>query len=247
MPDPAILILITATFVLAGAVKGVVGLGLPTVALGVLTATLGLQSAMTLMLVPSLVTNIWQVFAGGHTGEVLRRIWPFLLAASVTIWFGAAALVTVDTRYLTALLGILVVVYAVGGLLAPPFTLPRRAESWAGPLFGACNGVFTGMTGSFVFPGVLYLQALGLKRDALIQAMGMTFSVSTLALGVALGGRGLMAGDLAGLSVAAVVPALAGMVLGQKIRKRLPEARFRRVFFIALILLGAYMTLKAVA
>jgi uncharacterized membrane protein YfcA len=112
----------------------------------------------------------------------------------------------------------------------------------AGPVIGAVNGVLTGMTGSFVFPGVLYLQAIGLPRDAFIQAMGMLFTVSTVAL--ALGGQNLLTIELGAISAAAVVPAVVGMVLGQRLRKRMSEALFRRVFFLALLGLGLYIVAR---
>ena len=120
-----------------------------------------------------------------------------------------------------------------------------QQEVWAGPLLGTANGVLTGMTGSCVVPGVMFLQAIDLPRDALIQAMGMLFAVSTLALGLALGGSGFLTAELGLVSAAALVPAIAGMMLGQRIRKSLSEARFRRIFFIALLILGAYIIARA--
>jgi uncharacterized membrane protein YfcA len=101
------------------------------------------------------------------------------------------------------------------------------------------------MTGSFVVPGVLYLQALGLTRDMLIQAMGLLFTLSTLALAAALGGNDLLSRDLGLWSAAAVAPALLGMALGQRVRRALPEERFRRIFFAALLVLGAYIVAGA--
>lgn len=106
MPDAFTLAAVTATFLLAGSVKGVVGVGLPTVSLALLTIALGLPQAMALMLVPAFVTNIWQAVAGGGTG-VLKRIWPFLVMAGVTVWLGALALTRVDVQLLSALLGLL--------------------------------------------------------------------------------------------------------------------------------------------
>lgn len=125
-------------------------------------------------------------------------------------------------------------------------SLTARQEVWAGPLIGTANGILTGMTGSFVVPGVLYLQAIGLPRDRLIQAMGMLFTVSTLALALALGGNNLLSRDLGIVSAAALIPAAAGMVFGQRVRKKLSEAVFRRVFFIALLVLGLYIIAHAV-
>lgn len=235
------LIWIAAVFLLAGTVKGVIGLGLPSISLGLLAATMDLRMAMIVLLVPNFATNIWQAFIGGHFWLLLRRLWLFLLAASVAIWFGAAALDVMDTRLLSALLGLLLVVYALIGLTRPPVAISARHEIWAGPLVGLVNGVLTGLTGSFVVPGVLYLQSLGLARDQLVQAMGLLFMTSTLALAVALGGRDMIGGDLLWVSAAGVVPAVLGMLAGQKLRDRLSEAAFRRLFFVALLLLGLYI------
>ncbi|MEH6625633.1 MAG: TSUP family transporter [Motiliproteus sp.] len=97
------------------------------------------------------------------------------------------------------------------------------------------------MAGSFVIPGVMYLQAIGLTRDALIQAMGMLFTASTLALAVSLQNNSLLSIELGAFSAFALIPAIIGMVLGQKIRKKLSERFFKRVFFLSLLVLGIYI------
>lgn len=120
-------------------------------------------------------------------------------------------------------------------------------ERWAGPLLGTANGVLTGMTGSFVVPGVMFLQAIGLPRDMLIQSMGMLFTASILALAVALGGNDLLNTELGTVSAFALVPAIAGMVVGQRVSRMLSETVFRQVFFVSLTALGAYIVIRALA
>lgn len=247
MPDLLTLAVVAGTFLLAGTVKGIIGLGLPTVSLGLLTAALDLPTAMALLLVPSFVTNLWQAGTGGQGRTILRRTWPFLLTATVTVWLGAAALTRVDLWLLSALLGALLVSYAALSLSGVHMVIPSRREAWAGPLFGTANGILTGMTGSFVVPGVMYLQAIGLERDALVQAMGILFTASTLALALALQGNNLLTAQLGAVSAASVVPAIAGMVIGQRVRRTLSEARFRQVFFLAILALGAIIIAKATA
>ena len=245
MPDAGSIALIFSVFLLAGAVKGVVGLGLPTVSLGLLATAFDLTTAMALMVVPSLATNLLQAVVGGNCRMLIRRLWPFLAAAAVTIWVGAAALVSVDLALLSGLLGILLAAYAVQGLAGVGISVPAPWQVWAGPAFGTINGILTGMTGSFVVPGVLYLQAIGLGRDALVQAMGMLFTVSTLALALSLRNHGLLDGELGLTSTAALLPAFLGMALGQQVRRRLSETRFLRVFFLAVLALGIYILVNA--
>ena len=238
-------ILIIVTFLVAGTVKGVIGLGLPTVSLALLTVVIDLPTAMALLLLPSLVTNLWQALAGDHARLILQRLWPFLLLATITVWIGASALTQVDLALLSALLGILLVTYAGVNLAGLSITISPQRERWAGPLFGLVNGVLTGMTGSFVVPGVMFLQSIGLARDALIQAMGILFTLSTLALAIALQGNALLTLELGILSATALLPAILGMILGQQIRQRISEPLFRQVFFASLLMLGAYIIVSA--
>lgn len=245
MFDTPIILAVFGTFLIAGTVKGIIGLGLPTVSLALLTVAIDLPNAMALLLVPSFVTNLWQAVVGGAGGAILRRLWPFLLMATVTVWLGATALTRVDLSLLSALLGGLLVAYAVLSLAGVRLTITLGQEIWAGPLVGTVNGVLTGMTGSFVVPGVLFLQAIGLSRDQLIQAMGMLFTASTVALAVALQGNNLLSLELGTMSAMALVPAIVGMMLGQRIRQRLSEQKFRRVFFVSLLVLGGYIIANA--
>lgn len=246
MTDPFIIIVVVMTFLIAGAVKGVIGLGLPTVSLALLTVAIDLPSAMALLLVPSFITNVWQAAVGGNAIAILRRVWPFLLMATVTVWIGAGALTRVELSVLSALLGLLLITYGGVNLAGYRLTISARQEAWVGPVIGSANGVLTGMTGSFVVPGVMFLQAIGLGRDRLIQAMGMLFTASTVALALALGRNGMLTGELTTLSAMAILPALIGMVGGQRLRRSLSERHFRRIFFVALLMLGTYITLSAI-
>ena len=124
--------------------------------------------------------------------------------------------------------------------------MPRRHEPWLSPLIGFVTGLVTGATGVFVIPAVPYLQALGFERDDLVQALGLSFTVSTIALALGIGMHGGLQFGNIGLSVLAVLPALAGMALGQTLRKRISPTAFRRGFLICLLLLGGEMLARSI-
>ncbi|OED41590.1 hypothetical protein AB833_09490 [Chromatiales bacterium (ex Bugula neritina AB1)] len=246
MTDPNTLLIVFLTFLLAGVVKGVIGMGLPTVSLALLTMAINLPSAMALLIAPSLVTNIWQAVVGAYTHTVLKRIWPFLFMAAATVWIGGLMLSRVSDTVLSALLGMLITLYAASTLAGYKIKVNPQQERWAGPVLGILNGVLTGMTGSFVVPGVMFLQSIGLPRDMLIQAMGMLFTVSTIALALVLRQNQMLTPELGMLSIAAVVPAIVGMWFGQRIRQYLSEQLFRKVFLCSLLILGLVVLIGAV-
>ena len=147
---------------------------------------------------------------------------------------------------MSALLGILIAIYSIVNLIHPKVIIPKNWEILVGPVVGTINGVLTGMTGSFVFPSVLYLQALRLPRDVFIQAMGILFTASTVALGISLGKHNLLTMELGAVSAISVVPAVIGMWLGQQLRRQMSEVLFRRVFFLALLALGLYIFARSI-
>jgi uncharacterized membrane protein YfcA len=240
---PAALLFILLVFILAGTVKGVVGLGLPTVAVGLLGIVMAPREAAALLVVPSLVTNIWQLAAGPGVKPLVRRLWPMLVGICAGTLVGGALLPPMGSRYGAAFLGGALILYAISGLTAFTLHVTPRAEPVAGPLAGIATGVITAATGVFVIPAVPYLGGLKLERDALIQALGLAFTASTCALAVALMAAGAMPLHAAGTSLLAVVPALVGMWFGQHIRSRISPLLFRRCFFIGLLGLGLHLAL----
>jgi uncharacterized membrane protein YfcA len=234
---------LVAIFALAGWVKGVLGLGQPTVAMALLGLTMPAQRAAALLVVPSLVTNLWQAFAGGHTREALRRFWPLLATIVLGTWAGFAFFGTRLGGRATAVLGAVLVVYGVYGLVVRPLTVTTRAERWFAPMVGLITGVLNAATGVSVMPLVPYLQSLGLPKETLVQTLGLTFFASTVALGA---GLGMVTGmNLSGVDLTIpLLASLAGMAAGQSLRKRLAGPTFRRIFFISLVLLGSYLAVK---
>lgn len=235
---------IAITFLLAGIVKGVTGMGLPTLAMGLLGAVMPPVAAASLLIVPSFVTNIWQLFSGPSFATILRRLWLMMAGILIGTIAGARLLASDNVKWTTAGLGAALIAYAAYSLLARQPVVPAKTERWSMPVVGVVTGLVTGGTGVFVVPAVPYIQALGLSRDELIQALGLSFTVSTIALALGLASSGAFEARHLAMSSLAVLPALLGMWLGQVLRQRISPATFRRWFLVFLVLLGAELLIR---
>lgn len=240
---PPWLVLATAIFLLAGLVKGVVGLGLPTVAMGLLALRLPPAEAAALLVVPSLVTNAWQMRPWRTLAPLARQQAGLLLGICAGTWLGAWLLGAPAGDWARMALGVALIAYALWSLAGMVLLVPPRMRRWLGPVAGTATGLVTAVTGVFVVPAVPYLQALGLQRDAFVQAMGLSFSVSTVALAVGLAGNAGFTGAAMGWSLLMLVPALLGMSLGGRLRRYLSPLWFRRCLMVGLLLLGGHMVL----
>lgn len=245
--DMRLILFIAATFLLAGFVKGVIGLGLPTIAVGILGVVMAPAQAAALLVVPNLVTNGWQIATGPGLRPILLRLWPMLAGIGIGTWAGAGLLQQQKDGSATLWLGLALVLYALVGLKAARLRVPTPWERWLGPAIGIATGAATAATGVFVLPAVPYLQALGFDKDELVQALGISFIVSTLALSFGLIGAGALDLTVAWHSVLALVPALAGQMAGTMIRQRISATTFKICFFAGLLALGSYLMLRTLA
>jgi uncharacterized protein len=236
-----LLVVVAAVFLLAGFIKGVIGLGLPTVSMGLLAVTMQPSHALAIVIVPAVVTNIWQTFVGPYLRDIIRRLWPLMAGTVIGIWLNAGMLTGPYARYGAVVLGVLLVIYAVMGLSTFSFSVARRHEKWIGGIVGVITGMVSAATGVQVIPSMPYMQAIGMEKDELVQALGVFFTVATLGLAFNLTSAGLLTAATALPGAIAMAASFTGMFIGQAVRSRLQAETFRRWFLIAMIFLGLYL------
>lgn len=245
-PAPWQWLAVVAIFVAAGCVKGMIGLGLPTLSMALLAVFMLPSRAAALLVLPSLLSNLWQMRPARTLGPLLRRTGPLQLGTVMGTLLAGLVWGAPAGAGASVVLGVVLCAYAASGLAGwqwPPG--PPRRGLFMGLFMGLATGVVTAVSGVFVMPAVPYLQSLKLERDALIQAMGLSFTVSTLALSVNLAAAGaFQLADMA-TSCALVAPTLIGMSLGGALRQRLSPRAFRRCFLVSLAVLGVYLAASA--
>jgi uncharacterized protein len=241
-----LLIFITAAFLLAGFVKGVIGLGLPTVSMGLLAVAMPPSQALAIVVVPAVVTNIWQTFVGPYLRNIIVRLWPLMVGTAAGIWLNGGMLTGPYARYGTILLGILLAIYAIIGLRKFTFSVAPSNEKWIGGIVGLITGVISAATGVQVVPSMPFMQAIGMEKDELFQALGLYFTVATLGLAFNLTSAGLFSAATALPGAIAMVASFTGMFIGQAVRTRMQPDTFRRWFLIAMIFLGLYLAGSAI-
>jgi uncharacterized membrane protein YfcA len=237
--------LVVGAFALGGFMKGAIGMGLPVVVLAALAMVMPLRDAMAIFLIPGVASNIWQATNGPYLPGLVRRLWPFLLGAIGGICVGVWILAGTKSDVMVTVLGVLLILYSLFALIAPRLPEPGPHERWLSPLAGASGGVLFGMVGIFIVPGLLYLETLRMHRDQFVQALGLTFVTITSTLAVSMTGFQLVTGELAILSAMGLVPAFAGIWAGRRVRHRISETFYRRLFFISLIASGIYMIARS--
>jgi uncharacterized membrane protein YfcA len=168
-----------------------------------------------------------------------------MAGTALGIWLNAGMLTGSYARYGTIFLGILLVSYAAIGLRRLVFSVAPRDEKWIGGIVGLITGAISAATGVQVIPSMPFMQAIGMEKDELVQALGVYFTVATIALAFNLTSEGLISAATALPGSIAMATSFAGMFIGQALRSRMQPETFRRWFLIAMIFLGIYLAAAA--
>jgi uncharacterized membrane protein YfcA len=234
--DPLQATLVAVVFAIAGVVKGISGMGLPTVAMSLLGLFLSPAQAATLLVVPSLATNVAQC-RGGQLRALAARLWPMWFGLVLATVFSPGPDVGASAANAQKFLGVVLLLYGLWGLWRPVLPMVSTQRAWPAILAGTLTGFLTAATAVFVIPMVPYLQTLRLEKDAMIQALGLSFTVATAALAIRLHDARTFELQPA-LTGLALLMALAGIWAGSRYRSKLSQQTFQRVLFSVFVTLG---------
>lgn len=236
--DVVQMLVIAGAFIIAGIAKGAIGMGMPPIAIGLMSFAVPLESAIAIMIVPTMVTNIWQAIYGGGFRPLMRRFGTMAVTAMVGILAVGYLLSDLGSPGTAGWVGVLLVLYSLIALTPYRPRVPRRAEPWANPLIGLASGAVAGSTGVAAVPFLPYMQSLDMDRHELVQALGIMFVFITgmLAVSLALHGAYHLTTSVAG--IAALAPTMVGVWLGQHARRRLSAETFRRIFIFGMLGVG---------
>lgn len=229
---------------LAGVIKGATGLGYASVALPFLVMAIGLTSAMGLVILPTLASNFSVTLSTPHFRETVRRFAPLYVSMLPGVIVGLWLLTWVDQRTAVQVLGAVMILYSVLALARPSFRIGPRREGWLQLPTGMANGVVTGLTGAQVMPLFPYIMALGMDPARTVQAVNLAVLVASTVLAIGLVAAGLVPPSIYWWSVAAILPALAGIRVGTRARGHLSDAGFRRVALVTLAFMGFMLVVR---
>lgn len=235
------ILVIALAFIVAGVAKGAIGIGLPPIAIGIMTFSLPLGDALAILAFPTLLTNFFQAFYGGRFLVLLRRFGPMSAAAVAGVLGAGMTLGKLGSAGMIGWLGALLVLYAALALFAWRPVMPRAHEPWANPLIGLASGVVAGVTGMAAVPFLPYMQSLQISRNDLVQGLGIIFLFIMLAVAATLMQQNIFTTSNAVGSVAALAPTFVGVWIGQKVRTRASPEAFRRIFLFGMLALGLNM------
>jgi len=236
-----------AAFLCAGAIKGLLGIGLPTVAIALLTLLVDPRIAIALLLFPALSSNAWQIYRGGQVLQTIKWLWPFvismILIMAVVVPFAADA----PKNTLILAIGIMILLWAASSLIKQPPQIPPQFDRLAQLVAGSIAGVTGGLTGLWTPSTGVYLLASRANKDDFVRGVGLLVFSGMLPLTVGYWLNGLLDTRLATYSALMIVPTLLGFALGEYLRRFLRAEQFTKWVLMGFCVLGVSLIWRALA
>lgn len=243
--DPVLLSYWFTTLALAGFAKGVSGIGLPLIAVSLLSLVANITTVLPLVVISFVVTNVWQALSSGLVVPSLARFWHLLLTTALGTIVSAWLMIGLDPRILYGVLGVMVLLFVTSGPLHRRIHVPRSQEWWLSPLVGLVAGIFGGFSSIFGPTLVSYMAALKLPKEEFVGAIGVLLSASTVVLALSLVANGLLGLDEAIWGVVLLAPVAVGMAAGQRLRRHISQLWFNRIIMILLTVIGLNLLRRA--
>jgi len=231
----------------AGVVKGILGIGVPVVSVSLLSLVINVPTAVALLPIPILLSNLWQSLSSGQVLRTLRRFAALIVALVVGTFVGARLLVDMDQRTLLGIVGAAVLVFAISAQFPRHLRIGPGTERWLGMPVGFIGGMLGGMTTFFGPPLIMFLFALNLEKDEFVGTISTIYLCAAIPLAVALGMFGFMGPQEYAWSTAAAAPLFLGVLVGQWLRSRISQSAFRRGLLLMLLVVGVRLIYRAVA
>ena len=238
---PGLITLVAVTLLVAGLVKGVIGVGMPVVAFPLLSMLVDVQTAVMLLSVPLVLSNIPQALEGGLVPQTLRSLAPVLVGMMPGVWIGVAVLLNVDPAAAKIAAGAGVMFVAALTLLAPKLQIKQRLAGPVGFGAGFCGGLLGGiaaLSGPLVF---IFLLAKGLRGRAFTKEASMVWVVSSVLLAAALASSHRFDWRDVLVATLATAPVVAGTLVGQKLRDAVPADTFKKLVVLMVLVSGAQL------
>lgn len=243
--SPLQLALMTAILLFAGMIKGVLGVGLPLLAVPLLSQIVPVPLAIMTLAISQVASNGFQAFQGGNLGAVLRRFWSLLVPLVATLFLGARLLVVLDDRVLGFILGSLVLAFTALSPFQHRIRIEQHHEKVMSPVVGVLAGVLGSVSSFYGVPILIYLVALRLEKRFFIASVSTAFTVGAVLLMASLIFYGAMGRHQLTLSGLSVIPVFGGLLVGQVIQRRMPQEAFNRGLFVIMLAIGLSLVARA--
>ena len=236
-------LLLIAVFALASLLHGISGLGVTLVTTTALASMYPLPHAIVLVIFPSLLLNAMTWLAGG--GRTIwenfiyygRRYWLLALTSLLGSMLGAKLLLWIDSAYILLMLAAVIGFFVISSVFGKQIRLPNTKPVLI--MVGLSAGIIGGATNAMSTILMMYLLSASDDKNTIAKVGNMCYFLGKIAQIIVLREpiMALSSGEWQLITFLTVLSIVA-LLVGIRLRRYLPQARFRQLILLILTVLG---------
>ncbi len=236
---------ICLAFSLGGLVKGISSFGLPTVSVPILILVLPLPTAISILAVPLVLSNFYQMLMAGDIKGPVQRHWSPYLSVLLSLPIGVYFLASADTSTLSIILGVVLIFVTSLELLGISFAFVKTKQSYIAPFIGIFSGVIGGMTSLFAIVPIFFFVAIGLEKNRFVSAVSVLLCTGSAVLAISLQRTDNLGALEAVYGLLGMVPIMLSIWIGTQLRKKVDQDLFRKVVLGLIFIIGVSMIYRS--
>jgi uncharacterized protein len=238
--------LVFLVFLIAGGVKGLAGIGLPTIAISLMSQFIDPRAAISITLAPLVFSNLWQMLRMGHIWQTFRKYWICGTSLAVFLYISSQFAMRFSTQTLVFFLGVVVSLFSLTSLVFRPPFLKDKYDRPGQLAVGVASGLMGGVTAIWGPPILMFLLARRVEKEEFVRVIGVLLTIGSLPLVLSYWYAGRFSGETSLVSLTMVIPSIAGFAVGEHYRVRIRATSFNKMLLAGFLLLGLNLIRRAV-
>ena len=232
---------IAGIYLLAGSVKGVFGIGLPTTSITLMTMFIAPLEAIAINLLPMFVTNGYQFYKAKNHRQLLRTYWPFALVLLFFLSIFSVMTAKLGNNVIGLLISFSVISFAITNLFITKLSIKAEYDRMWQIFLGGVAGIFGGLTSLWGVPITIYLIMKQVTPRQFIDASGFLIFIGCIPLAIGYSTTGLMSPSVLLPSLAGTLAGIIGFKVGEILRPMLAPDLFQKLLLWLFLVMGLRM------
>ena len=232
------------TYFLGGITQGILGVGLITVVISLLSFVIDVKETIALVIIPTIITSFFQMINGNNLKDIIKDTRYFLVFSTLIIVPGVFLLKVLESDLILIFIAILLFMNSSLSLSNRVVAIPNHQNSIIQLLVGSLNGFIIGLTSIYTMPFVFLLQSLKYNKEKTVQFMGLAFLLYSCMQFLSLSYSKLISINTIIPSLIVTLPVIIGFLLGKKIRSFISEKLFKKLFYLMLLVMSGIILIN---
>ncbi len=233
------------TYFLGGITQGILGVGLITVVISLLSFVIDVKETIALVIIPTIITSFFQMINGNNLKDIIKDTRYFLVFSTLIIVPGVFLLKVLESDLILIFIAILLFINSSLSLSNRLVAIPNHQNSIIQVSAGSLNGFIIGLTSIYTMPFVFLLQSLKYNKEKTVQFMGLAFLLYSSMQFISFSYSKLISINTIVPSLIVTLPVIIGFLLGKKIRSFMSEKLFKKLFYLMLLLMSGIILINS--